>query len=487
MRLALPDNTRACRVLRESFSRDGIAMDAWRGTRSGGRSVVLRPPPGAPEASFAARFDVHLLPSPPEDAEGPPKALVPDARRGWLRREPRIQTDSPIVRRAQAALASSDAGSDRLLRAFYLHCCTALAGDELDGHPDAAGALETGRATPAGRARAMVALCRVSGIPARCVAGFILQADHARRPSVWVEAHDGGRWVPFDPEHGYAGRLPAAWLAVRRGGTEIASRDGGVALDGELRAYPIGPDGLAAPAPRTALGLAADLTRLPVGVQHTLAVLLLLPAGALITAVFRNIVGVQTFGTFTPALLGLSFLYADVWTGLAVLGIALAVGLALRGLLERLRLLLVARLGVLLTAVVLCVAAAVSVLDLAGLTPSGRAVILPLVIVTMLIERFYVTAEEDGLGESLKLLAGTVAVAAACLALLRWETLSWPVLRAPEYLLFVAAALVGVGRYAGLAVQLANGLGRLERMATAARLPGQARRGLPPGVAAIGT
>jgi hypothetical protein len=192
-----------------------------------------------------------------------------------------------------------------------------------------------------------------------------------------------------------------------------------------------------------------DLTRLPIGMQHTLAVVLLLPLGALITAVFRNMVGVQTFGTFTPALLALSFVYADWRTGLVVLTIILVVGLLGRSLLERLKLLMVPRLSLVLTSVVLCTVLAVSLLDFLGLTPSARAVVFPLVILTMLIERFHIRAEEDGLGNSLHLLAGTLLVAFCCFLLLLWRWLGRLALTYPEGLLFVAAGLVLVGRYSG--------------------------------------
>jgi len=115
------------------------------------------------------------------------------------------------------------------------------------------------------------------------------------------------------------------------------------------------------------------LSRLPVGMQETLAILLLLPVGALITAVFRNIVGLQTFGTFTPSLLALSFLYADWRSGLVILAGVFGIGLAGRSLLDRLRPLMVPRLSVVLTMVVVFTAFVVSALNYFALTfPEGE-------------------------------------------------------------------------------------------------------------------
>ena len=43
-----------------------------------------------------------------------------------------------------------------------------------------------------------------------------------------------------------------------------------------------------------------DLTRLPVEMHEVLQITLLMPLGALVTAVFRTLIGIRTFGTFTP-------------------------------------------------------------------------------------------------------------------------------------------------------------------------------------------
>jgi len=208
------------------------------------------------------------------------------------------------------------------------------------------------------------------------------------------------------------------------------------------------PNGQEAP-PSGALVAITDLTRLPSDMRGTLAILLLLPVGALVTAVFRNVIGLSTFGTFTPALLALSFLYSDLLTGLIIFALVLTIGLVTRAMLDRLKLLMVPRLGVLLALVVVCLTMAVSALDYLGLTLSAQAVILPMVIMTMLVERFYVCREEDGPRIAWRLLAGTVFVAGCCLLLLRWQWLGGAFLSYPELVLLVASGLLLVGRYSG--------------------------------------
>jgi len=216
-----------------------------------------------------------------------------------------------------------------------------------------------------------------------------------------------------------------------------------------LRLYfPIPPPGVVSPGGHNAIEI-LDLTRLPLGMHQALAIILLMPLGALVTALFRTIVGIRTYGTFTPTLLALSFVYADWRTGLVVFVVVMTLGLASRQLLDRLKLLMVPRLSVILTLVVLCIIFGVSVLDYYHLTPSVQAVLLPMVILTMTIERFYLTSEEDSLRFALQLLAGTVAVGFCCYLVLRWEEVGRVLLAHPEVHLFTVAVLVLLGRYTG--------------------------------------
>jgi hypothetical protein len=304
----------------------------------------------------------------------------------------------------------------------------------------------------------MVALCRAAKAPARTVWGFVLEEADPAGPHVWVEVHDGRAWVGYDPSAGYAGELPPAYLPVRHGASIVRASNGRPEARFAIRRVRPADAGAVPTGAWTDL---LCLNRLPLAAQETLAVLLLLPVGALVTALLRNVVGVQTFGTFAPSLLALAFLRADWISGSVVFAVVMVVGLGGRALLSRLRLLMAPKLSIVLTLVVLFTAVAVSALEQYTVGPGGgarpwgvgvgasRAVILPMVILTMLIERFYVSAEQDGRRFALKLLAGTLLVAGICLLVLRWRQLGKLALSFPEGELFVVAALLLIGRYSG--------------------------------------
>jgi hypothetical protein len=296
----------------------------------------------------------------------------------------------------------------------------------------------------------MVAMCRATRrLPARLVTGFEIKQQEKAQPHVWVEVFVNQRWEPYDPEYGNTRYLPMNYLPVRRGGHSIVKTELTKPVTPVFSIVRQPPnDRLLRVDEQHPLRI-LDLTRLPVPIHDVLSILLLLPFGALITAFVRNVVGIQTFGTFAPALLAMSFIYADLRTGIMILLVVLIVGLVGRSLLERLRLLMVPRLSIILTLVILCVVFGFSILYYFFPQITADAVLLPMVILTILIERFHVTVEEDGLVFAIQLAVGTVLVAILCYAVLAWKEVGEFVLKFPEAHFFTIAAFIALGRYAG--------------------------------------
>jgi len=447
--VAIPDNTPQSRVLHESFSHQGIWMDILRSKRTLEREAVVVPIVGYERGRFIAQFDVHLKPDNKSESPAPKVRLAAEEMAHYLQEEATIQLSSPQVLNIMNLLKNKQTTKGKLLEHIFDYCFeNILQGDETCPS-DATGTLQQGMGTTLGQARAMVALCRSAKIPGRLVTGFLLESHSETRPHYWVEVFSRNNWLPYDVENGYSGKMPITFLPIRRDGIEIVRASDSLEYQARYSIRCILPHPILARLPYNRLWSIADLTRLPLGMQEILALLLLLPLGALITAFFRNVIGLRTFGTFTPCLIALGFVQGDWRTGAVVFVVVLSVGIFARFLLTKLRLLLVARLGIILTLVVLCMILAVSILDYFGLTPSASAVLLPVVILTMMIERFNITAEEDGHIQALRVFAGTLSVAVCCFFVLRLEELCRLVLAFPEVQLFNAAALLLIGRYSG--------------------------------------
>jgi hypothetical protein len=454
LRLAVPFDTRHCVVdrRREALRVDGATLQAkttrpYAGT--GNQLLVLSARPGSEEPLEAkVRFVLRL--SPRVDERHSALATLPSRER-FLRPEIELPTTEPDVKQiAQRAPASAKTDFERLQWAFEY--CSAIESTSDASTDDAKTALVTKQGTPKARARSMTTLCRAMGLPARLVTGFVVRQGKEVEPHVWVEVYQSQQWTPFDPTHGYSLTLPMDYVPVRRDADEPYSFANvtGVKLKYSIKRLP--PDPRVTQAELHDPLQILDLRRLPLGMHKVLTILLLMPFAALITTFMRNVIGLGTFGTFSPALLAMSFIYADWKVGLAILMVVFTVGLLGRWSLERLRLLTVPRLSIILTLVILCVVFGLSTLHFMMPSIGAEVVLLPMIILTNLIERFHVSADEDGMVHTLKLAAGTLLVALLCYVVLGSQQVGNIVLTYPEAHFFTIAVFIVLGRYAGYRV-----------------------------------
>ena len=451
VRIALPQNSPQATVLREVFSCTDCSMGLLSTREDGTREAIVtrQDAVGRPSARFVARFDIETLSS----AGTSPIPLNGQLRDGeaaqYLQPENEIQSDSPAALEWVSRQPDVGASAKDIADGIFEYCSKSIFRGATGSPSDAAATLERRSGSALGRARAMVALCRASRLPARLATGFVLHKEGLQKPHVWAEVRIGEKWVPYDLEWDRAARQPPAYLPVRRGGFTVTEAAASVSLRETFSVVQLSYSGRAR-VPGTAHWQdILDLRRLSPGAQKTLALILLIPVGALVTSVSRNLIGVETSGTFTPILLALSFVYADWRSGIVVLVTVLAIGLAGRVLLNRLKLLMVPRLSVVLTLVVVSLTVAVSALDYLEVTPVPQAVLLPMVIVTMTVERFHISAEEDGVRKAFGLLAGTLGVGGCALAIFRLEGLGHFLLHYPEVQFLIMGVLILIGRYAG--------------------------------------
>ena len=188
---------------------------------------------------------------------------------------------------------------------------------------------------------------------------------------------------------------------------------------------------------------------LPPEEQMLVEFLLLLPVATLIIAAARVLIGLTTFGTFAPALLGLAFRDVHSLLGFWLLAAVLIVGWLARQALQHYRLLQVPR-GALMLCVVICLLVMfVSVLNVMDLHASRYIGLLPVVVLAGVIERFWTLEEEEGGGASWWTLANTLVVAAIISMAVSSPSVVGQMMEYPETLGIVAALQFLLGRYTG--------------------------------------
>jgi hypothetical protein len=311
------------------------------------------------------------------------------------------------------------------------------------GHePDAFAAAEAARTLLSG-----------ARIPAR-VLQVIPLPDEARRVEMepWIAVHNGKRWLFFNPTTGIK-ELPKSLLIWRWNGDPIARVSGGVKESVEFRVSPSVQDALSL-AQQQASSHGSRLAQfslldLPLKTQQVYAVVLLIPIGALVIVLMRNVIGVRTFGTFLPVLVALAFRETQLVAGILLFSTLVALGLALRLYLERLHLLLVPRLAAVLTMVVLLMAALSVLSHRLGLETGLSVALFPMVILTMTIERMSVVWEERGPRDAIIDGLGSLLVATIAYGVMSVAFVQHLVFVFPETLLVVLAVILMLGSYTG--------------------------------------
>ena len=386
-------------------------------------------------------------------APGDPGAALPlEAAPDALGAAPGLPVAAPeIEEQLDSLLAEEDFEPPVLLRRIF-----AFVADEtetvLTASDDALLTLTAREGSATGQARLLTTLLRAGGIPARLSAGLRLGAPRIERELVYAEAQLDAEWIPLFPTLGTIGRHPRDLVTLRVDGDQLLESVGLDAINHRYRSV----RELLQPEELTALMLPPNpflsfisLYRLPVATQTALRVILVIPLAALLVAIFRNLIGLPTFGTFLPILIPLSLRDAGLGVGLAMVAGVLLAGIAARLLLDRFRLLFVPRLCVLLCVVILVLVA----LAIAGYTLQNRdvltGVLLPIVILTMLIERFSITIAEEGSREALLRLGSTSVTVLAAYPLFQAQAVSQLMFGFPELVLCAMGMLVFIGGYTG--------------------------------------
>ena len=304
-----------------------------------------------------------------------------------------------------------------------------------------------------GRLTALLVLLRAADLPARAVQGLPLAECITDTPVTWIEVWTGQEWEKVRPENGEVYDKSLSFLPLTVGGMPAVRISHGQVT--EIRWI---LDRQVVSRWRhhferiVRSGRLLDrwsLFRLPYEYQETFRSLILVPIGALMICVLRNMVGFPTFGIFMPVLMALAFRSTGLVYGLCIFAGVVLVGYGVRRWIDQLRLLLVPRLSVILTLVIIFftgLALIGSKLELREFMAVG---LLPFVILTMTIERFYVIVEEAGVQKGLQTAAGSAAVAIITHEVIHLDFLQLTFFVYPELLFTVVGFQILLGRYTG--------------------------------------
>jgi hypothetical protein len=433
--LLIPRDTRRYAVVDENFISRGYGLTT--APEDGNRQVVWSKRSASGKQVLYYRASVRQIqnPEPPGDKPAPTVKM------------PELSGAANAAARALTSTIREQSADVETMVSELLKRLNAAA-------PDESVAVLLGKnANALKKLKVAVQVLAYAGVPARIVHGIRLTALERDAPTLhWLQVYYDKIWRSFDPSTGKPS-IPDDYFTWWRGMQPLIHVQGGSNIEAKISVSlnkEAALSGAAARSQRFAPGLVEySLFGLPIETQAIYHVLLMIPIGAFLLVVMRNVVGVKTFGTFMPVLIALAFRETQLVWGVFLFSLVVALGLSVRFYLEQLRLLLVPRLASVLIVVVLLMAALSVISHKLGLHQGLSIALFPMVILTMTIERMSIVWEERGAGEALEQGLGSLVVAALAYLVMNIDTLQHVVFLFPELLLLLLAGTLLLGRYSG--------------------------------------
>jgi hypothetical protein len=413
---------------------------------------------GVPAGPFRAHYQFYCV----TDVHDPTSSMTrlakslyaPPKRGAYLDPPPRPDTeDEELTETARRLTAGLERPLDQAEVLFR------YVDREIGNEPTVAGraltagdCLRDGSGDSGGKSRLLVALLRNRGIPARIVTGLTLTKGTEQLSHHWAEAWIGDRWLAMCPFYHHYGSVPSSYLVFGFGDFVVVRGRHMNDLESAFLIDHVSPEELLGTRDQSGLRrvlLTMSLFMLPPTEQRLVEFLLLLPVAGLIVCLFRNVIGLQSFGTFAPALVGLAFRDLHSVPGILVFVSILLVGWLLRRGLDYYHLLQVPRMACMLTLVVLVLISAIVLANLGDLPATKYVSLFPMVILTGMIERFWSLEVEDSTTASFRTLLITMVIAASIALFLSLHAVVRHMFRYPETLGLILAVQLLLGRYTG--------------------------------------
>jgi hypothetical protein len=304
------------------------------------------------------------------------------------------------------------------------------------------------------KGRAMLAmgidLLGLAGVPARIAYGVRLDPEAGGQvPVPLVEYYDGAYWKVRDPAEPSAVLDGRAMFVWHRGGGPLLDVTGG---ENSRVSFTVVKDRI--PLARlTNLSdspfLVSTILGLPLAERAVFRYIVLIPLGAFVVVLMRNIIGIPTLGTFMPVLLALALLEIPLVRGLIMFGVLIAAGLWFRFLLSRLNLLVVPRVAACVVIVTLLMMLMTVISYRMGIGGGLQITLFPMIILAWTIERMSIIWEEEGGRSAIAQVGGSVVVAVLAYLFMRVPQVQYWAFYFPELLLVLLAGILIIGRYTG--------------------------------------
>lgn len=185
--------------------------------------------------------------------------------------------------------------------------------------------------------------------------------------------------------------------------------------------------------------------------METVILLLMLPVVVTIIAFFRQVIGIKAFGIYTPAIVTFAFLAIPRLSyGVVIFIVVILVGMLMRFVLSRLRILYLPRVAIMLSIIALVILVLLTLGGSMKRTGLAAVSIFPILIMITIVEKFVATQIEKGNKAALILAVETLGI-----SLVGYFVVSWPFfvksIVAFPWLIFLTIPInIALGKWDGL-------------------------------------
>jgi hypothetical protein len=448
----LPSDDVGQMVLEEEFvSRN---LDFFIGKEGGNTFVQWIGKPLKGDVQLFYRGTVQTWPRTPGLISSSLKEKYPSKVSQYLLAKPEVESIAVEIKEFLGGLVGEKKNNLEKIRGIYDFLVQDVETVPFSKETSLTAPIRTRKATIAEKKRLFIYLSRMAGVPTRAVHGISFgQEIKQKRILSWAEVLSREVWVPIDVENRLFAQLPENLLILYRGDAPFMDSSGVKSLEYGYTAKQKEQWSFSLfYGTATKVGSKVhewSLFSLPVEAQEVFRVILMIPLGALIVSIFRNIIGIRTFGTFMPVLIALAFRNTKLGWGLVLFSMVITLGLVSRWYMDRLRLLLVPRLSVVVTVLVIILAIGSLIGHHAGTYRILAVALFPMVIMTMTIERLSIILMERGASDAIKVSLGTLLAATFGYFAMSIVTVQDFFFAFPEVLFALIGVQILMGRYTG--------------------------------------
>ncbi len=305
--------------------------------------------------------------------------------------------------------------------------------------------------SPYSKALLFTALCRLNNLPSRIAGGLVLEGQS--KEHWWNEVYIENRWIPFCTIYGYFAEIPTEFLKLYIDSNTAMQATDDLVYKKQFRFSKF------LNAKQEKQLNRSDKTQKfnAMYILHqfgldskTSGVFLLFPLTALITAFFRNIIGLLTFGIFMPMLIAAACRYTGIWVGLTSFTGIVIIAALFHGLFEKWRIHKVPRMAAVITIITLMMIALVVVFGSELNTKMNLLAMFPVVILSFTADKLNNYIESKAWHDLSVATLSTIIVIILCYAAFSSALLRSIFATFPELILLVLLGQIWVGQWVGL-------------------------------------